>query len=197
MLFPTVTFALFFAIVFPLSWLTMPHQRVWRLFIVAASYVFYGYWDWHFVFLLVLSTFWNQGFALAIHREQREGMRKALLAVAVAGNLGPSATSSTTTSSSARPRTWPSRTGIAVRAAPGRDHPADRDLVLHLPGAQLRHRHLPARRSSRSRCSTSRSTCRSSRTSSPGRSCGPRSSSRSCTVAARPALHRRLPRLLR
>jgi alginate O-acetyltransferase complex protein AlgI len=88
MLFPTVTFALFFAIVFPLSWLTMPHQRVWRLFIVAASYVFYGYWDWHFVFLLVLSTFWNQGFALAIHREQREGMRKALLAVAVAGNLG-------------------------------------------------------------------------------------------------------------
>ena len=30
----------------------MPHQRAWRVWILLASYVFYGWWDWRFVFLL-------------------------------------------------------------------------------------------------------------------------------------------------
>ena len=42
MLFPTATFAAFFLIVLPLSWLAMSDLRRWRLFIIAASYVFYG-----------------------------------------------------------------------------------------------------------------------------------------------------------
>ena len=53
MLFPTVTFAVFFLIVLPVSWSLMRHQSVWRLFILAASFVFYAWWDWRFVFLLV------------------------------------------------------------------------------------------------------------------------------------------------
>jgi alginate O-acetyltransferase complex protein AlgI len=48
MLFPTITFALFFMVVLPTSWLLM-HQRFrWQLFILAASYFFYGYYDWRF-----------------------------------------------------------------------------------------------------------------------------------------------------
>ena len=42
MLFPTATFALFFLVVLPLSWLTMPWPHRWRPFIIAASYVFYS-----------------------------------------------------------------------------------------------------------------------------------------------------------
>ena len=36
MLFPTVTFAVFFLVVLPLSWLLMPKQPWWRLFIIVA-----------------------------------------------------------------------------------------------------------------------------------------------------------------
>ena len=48
MLFPTATFAIFFMVVLPLSWLLMPHGERWRVFIIAASFVFYAGWDWRF-----------------------------------------------------------------------------------------------------------------------------------------------------
>ena len=60
MIFPTATFTIFFLIVLPLSWLAMADMRRWRVFIIVASYVFYGWWDWHFVFLLAGSTLWTQ-----------------------------------------------------------------------------------------------------------------------------------------
>src|SRR5262249_8806922 len=88
MLFPTVTFAIFFLIVLPTSWLLMPRPRRWKLFMVAASYFFYGYWNWHFVFLLAVSTLGNQLFATAIHRNRVETLRRTLLAGAIAMNLG-------------------------------------------------------------------------------------------------------------
>ena len=53
MLFPTITFAVFFLVVYTVSWLLMPRLRLWKWFIIAASYVFYGWWDWRFVALLV------------------------------------------------------------------------------------------------------------------------------------------------
>jgi len=86
-LFPTATFAIFFMVVLPLSWLLMPRGERWRPFIIASSYVFYSAWDWRFVFLLAFSTVWNQVFAVAIHRRTERRTRKALLAAAVAGNV--------------------------------------------------------------------------------------------------------------
>ncbi|HXV34709.1 MAG TPA: hypothetical protein VD769_11920, partial [Gaiellaceae bacterium] len=68
MLFPTATFAIFFMIVLPLSWLLMPAVHRWRPFIIGASFVFYGWWDWRFVFLLAGSILWNQLMAHRIHR---------------------------------------------------------------------------------------------------------------------------------
>ena len=88
MLFPTVTFAVFFLIVLPVSWSLMRHQSVWRLFILAASFVFYAWWDWRFVFLLAASIVVNQALAVAIHRAEAEAARKALLGAAVAFDLG-------------------------------------------------------------------------------------------------------------
>jgi len=88
MLFPTATFAIFFLLVLPTSWLLMPDMPRWRIFIIAASYVFYGWWDWRFVLLLAASTVVNQGFAVAIHRQRPGALRKWLLAVDVAFNLG-------------------------------------------------------------------------------------------------------------
>ena len=87
MLFPTATFAIFFVIVLPLSWLLMPRGERWRPFIIFASFVFYAGWDWRFCFLLAFSIVWNHVFALAIHGRRDERARKWLLAGALTGNL--------------------------------------------------------------------------------------------------------------
>jgi D-alanyl-lipoteichoic acid acyltransferase DltB (MBOAT superfamily) len=87
-LFPTATFAIFFLVVLPLSWLTMPWPHRWRPFIVAASYVFYSWWDWRFVFLLAGCTLWNQVLAVRIWRSRVASQRKALLVLALAGDIG-------------------------------------------------------------------------------------------------------------
>jgi alginate O-acetyltransferase complex protein AlgI len=86
-LFPTATFAIFFLIVLPLSWLTMPWPHRWRPFIIVASYVFYSWWDWRFVFLLAGCTLWNQVLAVRIWRTRSPSQRKSLLVLALAGNL--------------------------------------------------------------------------------------------------------------
>jgi alginate O-acetyltransferase complex protein AlgI len=87
-LFPTVTFAVFFLIVLPVSWALMPHQRAWRVWILLASYVFYAWWDWRFVFLLFASTIVNHVLAVAIHRSQTVVARKSFLTLAIAFDLG-------------------------------------------------------------------------------------------------------------
>ncbi len=87
MLFPTATFAFFFLVVLPLSWLAMADVRRWRALIVVASFVFYGWWDWHFIFLLGGCIVWNYLLALQIYRAAEERARKGWLILAVAGNL--------------------------------------------------------------------------------------------------------------
>jgi len=87
-LFPTVTFAVFFMIVLPVSWALMRHPRAWRAWILLASYVFYAWWDWRFIFLLAASTVVNHVLAVAIHRSRTVGARKSFLALAVAFDIG-------------------------------------------------------------------------------------------------------------
>jgi alginate O-acetyltransferase complex protein AlgI len=87
-LFPTVTFAVFFAVVLPLSWLLMPHPRLWQPFVILASFVFYAWWDWRFVFLLAASIIANHLAAVGIHKSHGVRLRKALLTLAVVFDLG-------------------------------------------------------------------------------------------------------------
>src|SRR6266511_87816 len=88
MLFPTATFAVFLLVVLTLSWALMDRPRAWRPFMLAASYFFYGWWDWKFVFLLAASTLVNHVAAVAIWRAQRRRLRKTWLTAAVAFDLG-------------------------------------------------------------------------------------------------------------
>lgn len=88
MLFPTITFAIFFMVVLPVSWLLMPRRRRWKLFMLAASYFFYGYWNWRFVFLIAASTIANHFFARAIHSSADDRKRRLWLTAAVVANLG-------------------------------------------------------------------------------------------------------------
>jgi D-alanyl-lipoteichoic acid acyltransferase DltB (MBOAT superfamily) len=88
LIFPTVQFALFFAVVLPLSWALMPYQVLWRPFILAASYYFYAAADWRYVFLLAGSTVVNQLAATVITRESAEKVRRAALVTAISLDLG-------------------------------------------------------------------------------------------------------------
>lgn len=91
MIFPTVQFAAFFAVVLPLSWALMPRPRLWKPFILLASYVFYGYADWRFCLLLAASTLVNQAAAIgaaAARRDGAESRRRAWVTAAVVIDLG-------------------------------------------------------------------------------------------------------------
>jgi D-alanyl-lipoteichoic acid acyltransferase DltB (MBOAT superfamily) len=79
MLFPTVDFAIFFTIVLCVSWLLRSRAVPWRLFIIGASWFFYGFWDARFVALLAASTAGNYVLGLAIYRSF-EAARPATLA---------------------------------------------------------------------------------------------------------------------
>jgi len=89
MLFKSIDFAFFLPIVFTLYWFVfnknLKHQN---LLVLAASYLFYGWWDWRFLSLIILSS--SIDFTVA-HRlkftENRLG-RKTLLWVSILANLG-------------------------------------------------------------------------------------------------------------
>ena len=68
MLFPTLSFAFFFLIVFCGHWLLLQRQMVWKFFILAASWTFYAFWDWRFLGLLILYTVVNYYLAQASYR---------------------------------------------------------------------------------------------------------------------------------
>jgi len=87
MLFPTFEFGVFFAVVFGIAWRLRDRERAWRWFAFLASYFFYGWWDWRFVSLIVLSTIVNHAAAKAM-APLSGGRRKAVLAAAVIADLG-------------------------------------------------------------------------------------------------------------
>ena len=87
MLFTTVDFAVFFTTVLALSWLVPQFGTRWKLLVLLASYVFYGWWDWRFCGLLAASTAVNQGAAEAIARSRSAATRRAVLVLAVAADL--------------------------------------------------------------------------------------------------------------
>jgi D-alanyl-lipoteichoic acid acyltransferase DltB (MBOAT superfamily) len=86
-LFPTVEFAIFFAVVFVVSWLLRPRPTAWKLFSLAASYFFYAWWDWGFLWLLALLTVGNQVFGAGAHRAATDRSRKVWVTTGVVFNL--------------------------------------------------------------------------------------------------------------
>lgn len=56
MLFNSFTFAIFFLIVYSLYCCLWRHYRKQNILLLVASYIFYGWWDVRFLFLIILST---------------------------------------------------------------------------------------------------------------------------------------------
>ncbi|SFT89592.1 D-alanyl-lipoteichoic acid acyltransferase DltB, MBOAT superfamily [Algoriphagus locisalis] len=89
MLFNSIDFLIFLPLVFLVYWL-IPAKKVWlqNILILVASYVFYGWWDWRFLFLILFSTLVDFFVGRGLSKELRVGRRKLLLWISLSVNLG-------------------------------------------------------------------------------------------------------------
>ena len=84
MLFNSFEFLFFLPIVFLLYWYVFPIRRWQNLLVTVASYIFYGWWDWRFLFLIVLTSLCSfcSGLLLEYFESQRRWQR-----IISAGNI--------------------------------------------------------------------------------------------------------------
>jgi len=87
MLFTEFRFVAFFVAVFTVHWV-LPWNRVRKLWLLAASYAFYGAWDWRFLALIFASTSIDFLVGLGLERTVEPGRRRLLLASSLVGNFG-------------------------------------------------------------------------------------------------------------
>lgn len=85
MLFNSLTFLIYLPIVFLIYWGCKSNLRLQNLVVVVASYVFYGWWDWRFLFLIAFTSLWAYFFGF--YGNSGRGSR-FLLALSVVVNVG-------------------------------------------------------------------------------------------------------------
>ena len=88
MLFNTLAYAKFFAVVFVVSWLFARSRRVRVFFLLGASYFFYAAWNYRFVPLIFASSTADWLLGNAIAHATSPSRRKTWLAATVVSNLG-------------------------------------------------------------------------------------------------------------
>ena len=89
MLFNSFTFMIFLPVVFMLYWFVFKPLKWQNLLLLVASYVFYGWWDWRFLVLIVITSLSSYCSGLLIERfEGRRGVQRAVSAANIVLNLG-------------------------------------------------------------------------------------------------------------
>lgn len=89
MLFNSLDYFLFLPLVFILYWfVTYKKLAVQNGMLLVMSYVFYGWWDWRFLFLLLFSTLLDYFSGIKIHESESPVRRKFWLVLSVGINLG-------------------------------------------------------------------------------------------------------------
>ena len=80
MLFNSIAFFIFLPIVFAIYWSLKNSLKLQNAFLILASYVFYGWWDWRFLALIIFSTLLDYFLSLR--------MTKPKFILSLIGNLG-------------------------------------------------------------------------------------------------------------
>ncbi len=89
MLFNSIEFAFFLPIVFILYWfITKKSLQLQNLLLLSASYFFYGWWDWRFLSLIIVSSFIDYTIGLSLSKTKKTINRKILLWSSILTNLG-------------------------------------------------------------------------------------------------------------
>ncbi|MCB1179806.1 MAG: MBOAT family protein [Leptospiraceae bacterium] len=88
MLFPTIEYFIFFIIVFFLNWGTYAKLNIRNILLILASLFFYGFWDYRFVGLILISSITNYGIILLLFKYNKLITRKFYLILACILNFG-------------------------------------------------------------------------------------------------------------
>lgn len=91
MLFNSLDFAIFLPIVYLLYWFVFNKSiKLRNFFLLTVSYIFYGFWDWRFLSLILISSFMDYFLALKISAtpDSDQKRRKFLLILSLVLNLG-------------------------------------------------------------------------------------------------------------
>ncbi len=89
MLFNSFTFIIFLPVVFLLYWFVFKGLKWQNFFVLVASYIFYGWWDWRFLILIVITSLSSYVCGLLIPRyEGRRNIQKAISAFNIILSLG-------------------------------------------------------------------------------------------------------------
>ena len=89
MLFNSIDFALFLPIVFILYWFVVNKSlKLQNTLILVSSYVFYGWWDYRFLSLIVISTVVDYLVGVELDKSHSRTKRKVLLWLSISVNLG-------------------------------------------------------------------------------------------------------------
>ena len=87
MLFNSFIFLFFLAVIIPFHYL-LKSRKSRNILLLLASYVFYGYWDWRFCSLLLISSVVDFLVGRSMYRTESKSRRKLLLLVSLTANLG-------------------------------------------------------------------------------------------------------------
>lgn len=94
MLFNSLEFAIFLPLVFLIYWAIgyarikdILKLRIQNTFVLVASYVFYGWWDWRFLLLIAFTSFCSWGSGLLIGSENSQRKAKAWMIINIVINL--------------------------------------------------------------------------------------------------------------
>jgi Predicted membrane protein involved in D-alanine export len=85
-LFNSLEYLIFLPLVFIVYWLLNKNLKLQNNFLFVASYVFYGWWDWRFLGLLMLSTIIDYSFGFLVDTPN-ERRRKMFMWLSVFNNL--------------------------------------------------------------------------------------------------------------
>ena len=89
MLFNSFEYLIFLPIVFILYWSIKPDKYRWQnVLLIIGSYIFYGFWDYRFLFLLMFSTSLDYFTGLKIFQAQTKKRKKSWLLLSILVNLG-------------------------------------------------------------------------------------------------------------
>ena len=87
MQFQSFIFGQFFLLFYVSYLLLMGNLKSQNILLVIASYIFYGYWDWRFLFLLIFSTAVDFVVAKRIDRTLSQKRKKLWLGISLVSNL--------------------------------------------------------------------------------------------------------------
>lgn len=89
MLFNSLEFMIYLPIVFLLYWFLGGKNRQQNLFLIIASYVFYGWWDWRFLILIIATSLFSYTTGLLVgHYEGRRLLQQIWSTINIITNLG-------------------------------------------------------------------------------------------------------------